>query len=471
MANNSEMSRRRFLATSGTIGVGAAALTTVSPWTNAKAKVLGANESIRIAVCGCRGRGKDHIKMFPSVPEYLPGMPPVTVAAICDVDQNVIAQRMTEIEQRGQEKPQVYSDIRKLLEDNSIDAVTIATPHHWHALAAIWSMQAGKHVYVEKPCSHNWWEGRQLCRAAEHNNRLVQHGTQARSSPSAHEAMEHLRNGLIGEIYMARGLCYKRRNSIGHTPPSPVPAGVDYNLWTGPAPEHAFTKNKFHYNWHWFWAFGNGDIGNQGVHQVDMARRGLGVALPNKITATGGHFVHDDDQETPNLLSCNFQYDLPGGKRKIIEFEVRNWITHREADIGTPKIGENANGPNSIGNIFYGSNGYMAVGDEDSGNAYQAYLGPEMNEGPHAHEGGSRYHFSNFIKALVSGKQEDLTAPIEEGHISATMCHLANASYRLGRTLNFDPEKEEVIGDDEANRLLREEDRGYRAPFVIPENF
>ena len=471
MAENSGINRRRFLTQSGAIGVGAAAFASANRWTNAQEKVVGANDRVRMAVVGCRKRGKDHVKMLPKVPEYAPGMPQVTVAAICDIDESVIAERLASIEKEKQPKPDTYSDVRKLLEDKNIDAVNIATPHHWHALVAIWAMQAGKDVYVEKPCSHNWWEGRQLCRAAKHYNKIVQHGTQARSSESCNEAMKHLHDGLIGEVYLARGLCYKIRPSIGHTPPSPVPAGVNYEMWTGPAPEKPFTKNHFHYNWHWFWAYGNGDVGNQGVHQIDMARWGLGVTFPNKVSAMGGHFCYDDDQETPSTLACTFQYDLPGGKRKMLEFEVRGNITHREAEIGTEKMGSGSQGPNSIGNIFYGSNGYLALGDEDTANAYQAYLGPEMKEGPKGHKGGFRYHLVNFIKALQSRKKEDLNCPIEEGHISSTLAHLANASYRLGRTLNFDPEKEEVIGDDEANRLLRDGDRGYRAPYVIPENF
>ena len=471
MAENSGINRRRFLTQSGAIGVGAAAMASVNRWTNAQEKVVGANDRVRVAVVGCRKRGKDHVKMFPKVPEYMPGMPQVTVAAICDVDEAVIAERLASIEKEKQPKPDTYSDVRKLLEDKNIDAVTVATPHHWHALVAIWAMQAGKDVYVEKPCSHNWWEGRQLIRAAKHYNRVIQHGTQSRSSSSCIEAINHLHNGLIGEAYLGRGICYKKRPSIGHTPPSPVPAGVDYNLWTGPAPEKPFTKNRFHYNWHWLWETGNGDVGNQGVHQIDISRWGLGVGFPNKISAMGGHFINDDDYETYNTIACMFQYDLPGGKRKMIELEVRHGITNQEAEIGTPKMKDPDKGPNSIGNIFYGANGYLVLGDADIGCPYLAYLGPEMKEGPSAHQGGSRYHFSNFIKAMISRKKEDITATIEDGHISATMCHLANASYRLGRTLNFDPDKEEVIGDDEANRLLRDADRGYRAPFVIPENF
>ena len=471
MAENSGINRRRFLTQSGAIGVGAAAMASANRWTNAQEKVVGANERIRYGVIGCGNRGKDHVKMFATLPKLIPGAPDASVVAICDIDDNIIARRMAEIEKRGQEKPQTYSDLRKLLDDKTIDAVSIATPQHWHVLAAIWAMQAGKHVYLEKPCSYNVWEGRQLVRAAKHYNKLVQHGTQARSSPSCNEAIKHVRDGLIGEVYLARGICFKPRPSIGHTPPSPVPAGVDYDLWTGPAPAKPFTQNRFHYNWHWFWDYGNGDVGNHGVHQLDIARWGLGVGFPNKVSAIGGYFVYDDDNETYNAISCLYQYDLPGGKRKMIELEVRHLITNREAEFGTSKMGDDGNGPKSIGDIFYGSNGYLAIGESDLGNPYRAYLGPEMKEGPHAHEGGSRYNFVNFAKALVSGKQEDLNAPIEEGHISTTLCHLANASYRLGRTLNFDPEKEEVIGDEEANRILRGADRGYRAPFIIPENF
>jgi predicted dehydrogenase len=462
MLHNKEINRRRFIATSGTVGIGVAALAGAKSWAAAP-RIIGANERIRLAVCGVRKRGFDHVRLFSEIPN-------VSVEAICDVDENVLRERLAKMDELQIPKPKTYTDVRKLLEDPSIDAVCIATPHHWHSLIAVWACQAGKDVYVEKPCSHNWWESHQLIRAAKRYDRIVEHGTQTRSSPSAREAIQHLHIGLIGNVYLARGLCFKRRNTIGHAPVEPVPAGVHYDLWTGPAPEHPFTRNRFHYNWHWFWAYGNGDLGNQGVHQVDIARWGLGVGFPNKVTAMGGHFMFHDDQETPNTLNCTFQYDLPGGKRKMIEFEVRHWITNREAQIGTLEMGSGNQGPNVIGNIFYGSDGYMALGDEDTGNAYHAYLGSEMKPGPTAHQGGSRYHFANFIEVLRSRKKEDLHAPIEEAHISCTLVHLANASYRLGRMLNFDPVKEEVIGDDEANRLLRDADRSYRKPFVFPEN-
>ena len=417
-------------------------------------------------------------------------IPQAEVAAFCDVDENVLAQRLKGMEQKGLPKPQTFVDVRKLLDDKSIDAISIATPNHWHSLMAIWGCQAGKDVYVEKPCSHNWWEGRQLVRAANKYNRIVQHGTQSRSSVGVSEGVQKMRDGVLGDLYLSRGLCYKWRDTIGHAPEEPVPAGVNYDLWTGPAPMKPFTRNRFHYNWHWIWDTGNGDMGNQGIHEMDVARWGLGVAFPNRVSAVGGHFMFDDDQETPNTLLAAFQFDLPNGKRKMLEFEVRHWITNHEAGIGTgefhsaalppagltaaaepkpkkerpgaaPKLGPEAGTHNTIGNIFYGSKGCMAMDGYDS---YKTWMGKEMTPGPEGH--GGEHHFANFIDCVRSRKKEDLRAPIEEGHISCTLVHLANASYILGRVLNFDPATEQVIGDDEANQLLR---GTYRAPYVVPE--
>jgi predicted dehydrogenase len=426
----------------------------------ASQRILGANDRVRIAVCGINKRGWDHVRQFAKLPN-------VEVAAVCEVDENVIRRRLADMERLGLPKPATYIDVRKLVEDKSIDAVSVATPQHWHALIAIWACQAGKDVYVEKPCSHNWWEGRQLIRAANKYNRIVQHGTQGRSHKSSIEAINKLKSGLIGDVYLARGLCYKRRNTIGKAPAEPVPAGLHYDLWTGPTQVKPYTRNRHFYNWHWFWDTGNGDLGNQGIHQLDKARWGLGVGFPNKVSAMGGHFMFDDDQETPNTLNCSFQFDLPGGKRKMIEFGVRHWITNREAEIGTDFMFSHGQGHNTIGDIFYGSNGYLATGDEDVLSGYRSWIGPDMQPGPFAHEGAS--HWGNFIDCVRSRRKQDLNAPIEEAHISCTLVHLANASYRLGRTLNFDPESEQVIGDAEANRLLRDADRGYRKPFVIPE--
>ena len=460
MSNDSQLSRRSFLKGGVTSAAGLAAASSVAFLTRPQ-RVFGANDRVRVAICGVHGRGMDHVENYSKLSN-------VQIAAVCDIDENVLQERVAQMEKMGIPKPATFVDVRKLLEDKSIDAISIATPNHWHTLMGIWACQAGKDVYVEKPCSHNLWEGKQLVRAAQKYNRIVQHGTQSCSAPSAQEAVQKIRDGLIGDVYLARGLCFKWRNTIGHAPAEPVPEGVHYDLWTGPAPLRPFTQNRFHYKWHWFWEFGNGDLGNQGVHQLDVARWGLGVKFPNKISAIGGHFMFDDDQETPNTLNCTFQYDLPGGKRKMMEFEVRHWITDREADIGAVEMGGAKGDSNCYGDIFFGSKGYLALGNEDMENPYLTWLGRKQTPGPsRGPEEG--HHFANFIDCVRSRKKEDLNAPIEEGHISATLMHLANASYRLGRTLNFDPETEQVIGDEEANQLLRDGGRGYRAPYTVPE--
>ncbi|HUI53498.1 MAG TPA: Gfo/Idh/MocA family oxidoreductase [Bryobacteraceae bacterium] len=466
-----DMDRRSFLK------AGAAAAAMVQ-----SGRVMGANDRVRIAVIGLRGRGFDHIKRYQTIPG-------VEIAAVCDVDENVMAMRLADIDKLGLAKPKTFIDYREVLGDKSIDAVSITTPNHWHALMGIWACQAEKDAYVEKPCSHSWWEGKQLVAAAAKYNRIVQHGTQSRSSLGAKEAIQHLRDGLLGDVYLARGLCYKWRDTIGRKPKEPVPAGVHYDLWLGPAPDRGFTLNRFHYNWHWFWDTGNGDIGNQGIHELDTARWGLGVGFPTKVSAMGGHMMFDDDQETPNVLTCSYSFRTPDGKHRLMEFEVRHWMTNHEAEIGTwgrstlppagldagpTKSGDSAKKssglgpatgkPGTIGNIYYGPKGYLAIQEYES---YKSWLGDKNEPGPEGR--GKENHFENFIDCVRSRKKEDLGAPVEEGHISCTLIHLANVSYRLGRTLNFDPVKEEVIGDAEANRLLREEDRGYRKGFTIPQ--
>ena len=473
MAIESEANRRNFLKA----GAGATALGLMQ-----SERILGANDRVRLAICGLRGRGLDHIKRFSQVPG-------VEIAAVCDIDENVISRRMADFEERGLSKPKTYTDVRRLLEDKSIDAVSVATPNHWHSLMGIWACQAGKDSYVEKPCSHNWWEGKQLVAAAKRYNRIMQMGMQSRSSPALQEAVQHMRSGLIGDVYMARGLCYKWRDTIGRQARQAVPAGVHYDLWLGPAPDRGFTMNRFHYNWHWFWDTGNGDIGNQGIHEMDIARWGLGVQFPNRVSAMGAHVMFDDDQETPNVLNCCFEFHMADGKRRLLEFEVRHWMTNHEAEIGTSAYGKSdlppaglapvaakakdpssilgpASGkPGTIGNLFYGSKGYLGIQEYVS---YKTWLGEKGEPGPSRR--APENHFANFIDCVRSRKREDLTAPVEEGHISATLVHLANVSYRLGRALNFDPATEQVIGDPEANRLLRDEDRGYRAGFTIPQS-
>ncbi len=397
---------------------------------------------------GVHGRGRSHLGAFSR-------MANVEVAAICDVDESVLNAQVSALEKAKGKRPAAFTDLRKLLEDKSIDVISIATPNHHHTLQTIWACQAGKDVYVEKPCSHNMFEARQIVAAAQKYQRMVQHGTQQRSG-IGRVVVQQLRDGLIGDIYMARGMCYKRRDTIGRKTAEPVPPGVHYDLWLGPAPERPYTANRLHYNWHWFWDYGNGDLGNQGIHQVDTARWGLGVKYPTKVTAIGGHFMFDDDQETPNTLSASFEFN-DGGVKKMLTFEVRHWITNHEAGIDEPNPG------NTVGVIFYGSKGYITIWSEDSGK-YSSFLGREQKPGPSGSDRGN--HYANFIDAVRSRKQSDLNAPIEEGAISTTLVHLANISYRLGRTLHFDAASYSCVGDAEANRMFT---RKYRKPFVVPE--
>jgi predicted dehydrogenase len=430
------MDRRHFLMTS-TAALGAAS-----------SMFADANDKVRVACIGIGGRGKDHLKGYTNLAANN-----VEIAAICDVDDAHIATGLKQLATAGAKEPKTYKDIRKVLEDKSIDAISIATPNHWHTLMTVWACQAGKDVYVEKPCSHNVFEAQKIVEAARKYNRMVQQGSQIRSSKAVQEAVQQMRDGLIGDVYLARGLCYKSRDTIGRTPVSEVPAGVDYDLWTGPAPKREFSKNRFHYNWHWFWDTGNGDLGNQGIHQVDIARWGLGVKYPVKVSAIGGHFMFDDDQETPNTLNCAYEFN-ENGKRKMMEFEVRHWMTNGEATV-------HERGNNAIGDLFYGSKGYLAV---DSYTSYKTWMGKEQTPGAEKKEGGD--HYLNFIEAVRSRKRESLNAEVEEGAASTVLVHLANISYRVGRTIHFDSKTMTCTGDPEANKLLS---RVYRKPFVVPE--
>ena len=433
------MDRRSFLLS----GAGAATVFKASG-------LASPNDTVRVACVGFRGQGKSHIAAYTA-------MKNVEIVALCDIDESILAKGVQSVTEKSGKTPKAYTDLRKLLEDKSIDAISIATPNHSHTLQAIWAMQAGKDVYVEKPCSHNIFESKQIVAAARKYNRLVQHGTNSRSTEGLREAVQKLREGVIGDVYMSRGLCFKWRDTIGRAKPEPVPAGVHYDMWLGPAPKREFTQNRFHYKWHWFWDTGNGDFGNQGIHEVDICRWGLGVTLPTKVSAIGGHFMFDDDQETPNDMVASYEFD-EGGKKKMMVFEVRHWMTNHEAGIGEGKKGA---GGNTVGNVFYGSKGYMAI---DGYSTYKTFLGKEAQPGPAKSAGGSNW--VNFIEALRTRKQSDLNAEIAEGAASATLMHLANISYRLGRTLHIDPKTGMVKGDPEANKMFT---RNYRAPYIVPE--
>ena len=433
------MNRRYFMMSSAAVAGGAVSHGLASP-----------NDTVRVACIGVRGQGNAHIR------EYL-GMPNVEIAAICDIDEEVLNKRLGEVEKAGKKRPAAFTDYRKVMEDKSIDAISIATPNHTHSLIAIAGCQAGKDVYVEKPCSHNIFEARQLVAAAKKYKRVVQHGTNSRSTVALREAMQKLREGLIGEVYMSRGLCFKWRDTIGREPDSAVPPGVHYDLWLGPAPKRAFSKNRFHYNWHWNWDYGNGDIGNQGIHEMDICRWGLNLKHPSKISAIGGHFMFDDDQNTPNTLVATFEF-TEGGKNKILVFETRHWISNHEAGIGEDG---RRKGGNTVGNIFYGSKGYMAI---DGYGTYKTFLGKDQQPGPSRQEDGNNW--ANFIQVVRSRNMAEQNAPIEEGALSTELVHLANISYRLGRTLHLDPQTLMVKGDPEANKMFT---RAYRAPYIVPQ--
>jgi predicted dehydrogenase len=430
------MERRQFLAASAAVTM-----------------ARGANSRVRVAIVGLRGRGRDHIMEFAKVPG-------VEIAALCDIDESVMAARLKDAQATGA-KPRIYMDFRKLLEDKTIDAVSIATPDHHHTLQTVWACEAGKDVYVEKPVAYDIFECRQVVAAARRHKRVVQAGTQGRSSEAVQEAMSRLRTGLIGEAYMARALCFKWRESIGRTRPEPVPQGVNYDMWIGPAPAKPFTRNRFHYNWHWLWDYGSGDIGNQAPHQLDIGRWGLGVTYPTRVSSMGGHFLFDDDQETPNTMVANFEFEKDG-KKKLLVAEVRHWLSNHEAGIGGEAPG------NTIGNVFYGSNGLLTLDGAtwaEAGESYKSYLGRELKEGP-SRTHPSR-HFHNFIDAVRSQKPAMLTAPIEEGAITATLVHLANISYRLGRSLRFDAATFTCPDDPEAAAMFGP--RPYRAGYVVPD--
>ncbi len=432
----SDVTRRSFVkntamgATAGLVMLG----TSKQGWANA-------NNRLRVAQIGIRGQGQGHIRALNAAPN-------VEVATLCDVDENLFAPRIEDLFRRSDTKPKTETDIRRVLDDDSIDAVSIATPNHWHSLMTIWACQAGKDVYVEKPLSHNVFEGRKAAEAADKYKRIVQHGSQIRSNPSIQEAIQHLRDGLLGEVYMARGLCYRWRDSIGKEEDCAVPEGVDYDLWLGPAAERPFNPNRFHYNWHYMWDYGNGDIGNQGVHQMDIARWGLDVTLPKTVTSMGNMYLFDDDKEVPNVITSAFDFPDAGEKGRMLVFDTRPWCTNDEKGA-------------KVGILFYGSEGYMVI---DTYSRYRTFMGRDEEPGPSGDRSGN--HFRNWIEAIRSRDAGSLNAQVIDGHYSSALCHIGLISAKLNRSLTFDPETETFVGDDEANALIS---RDYRYPFVVPE--
>jgi predicted dehydrogenase len=447
------------------------------------------NEKLNVAVVGVKGRGGSHIGAFA-------GRQDTVITYVVDIDSKIGENRVNEIEKRQGVRPKFVEDIRKMLEDKSVDIVTIATPNHWHSLMAIWAMQAGKDVYCEKPVSHNVSEGRRAVEAARKYKRICQTGTQCRSNPGMIQFMEYVQSGKIGQVKVGRGLCYKPRPSIGAKSEPAIPAHINYDLWCGPAPLKPSTRNNpqhgpVHYDWHWIWDYGNGDLGNQGIHQMDLARWGLGVKELCKATFSyGGRLGYVDAGETPNTQVVVHDF----GDQSLV-FEVRG--------LRTPQY-KGA----SVGVIFEGTEGYAVSPSYEGGTIFDKN-GKEVTK---FFDGDDKNHFANFLKAVRSRKLADLNADIEEGHLSSALCHLGNISYRLGgaqsadeldktlatlkttdnakdtleRTLAhlkengvdmaatkltvgpvlpFDPKTETFPENPKANAMLTRE---YRKPFVVP---
>ena len=477
-------SRREFIKTSSLgLAAGSAMFSTSA---KTFARILGANDTINMAVIGIRGRGGSHIENFAK-------MKNVRIKYLVDIDKNLFKKRIEQVEKIAGYTPKTEWDMRKVFDDKDIDAVSIATPNHWHALATIWAAQAGKHVYVEKPSTHNVWEGRKMVEASRKHNVLVQVGFQNRSFINTNRAIKFIRDGKLGDVYMARGLCFKPRADIGIYPDGPMKEGekfrlnlesghyeppytksylekVHYDRWLGPAPERPFNRNRFHYNWHWHWDYGNGDTGNQGPHQFDVARWGLNKdEMPVKVSSYGGYFAYKSAQETPNTQTSLFQY----ADEKILEFGTRGLFTNPEGvllpDInitGDGKISSKSNAtPVKIGTIFLGTEGWMQI---DAGGNWQTFYGRNNEPGPTSGEKDESYnpldlvgsggggHFGNFINAIRSGKRSDLSCDIETGHRSSVLPLIANISYRLGRELKLTSNQESFIDDEIGRASCRE---------------
>ncbi len=448
--------RRDFIKTSvlGTAGIAIGGLGFSRSSYNS---IVGANDRITVAVIGIRGQGGTHINSFLGMKDSNN----VRLKTICDVDEATWEQRIKTIVSRTGENPKTEWDMRRVFDDKEIDAVSFATPNFWHALGTIWACQAGKHVYVEKPATHCVWEGRKMVEAARKYNVMVQTGLQNRSIPNVMQAIKFLHDGGIGEVFMAKGLCYKPRDSFGIANDSEPPASLHYDMWLGPCQLQPYNEKKVHYNWHWHWATGGGDTANQGPHQFDIARWGLNKnEHPVYIYSTGGLFGIDPkecSQETPNTQSALFKYK----DGKVLEFETRGRYTNAEGELDI-----------RIGNIFYGTEGYLEI----NGSEWKAFrrretkpfAGSDIGERPTdfmAPPGGGG-HYGNFIDAIREGKNETLHCDIYEGYMSAVLPALANISYRLGRDLIFDGAKEKFVKDKAADLMLT---RDYREPYVVPK--
>ncbi|MDP3073490.1 MAG: Gfo/Idh/MocA family oxidoreductase [Opitutaceae bacterium] len=443
---NTPITRRVFLGTSATAVIVAGL--------KAQGTVIGANNRIRVCTIGFNGQGSSHIK------DILGHKRDAEYVALCDVDANVRAKGAKLVSDAQGKAPKLYADMRDALRDPAVDAVTIATPNHWHSLAAIWACQAGKDVYVEKPISHNIFEGRQVVAAAEKYQRIVLHGTQSRSNATLIRDLKLIHDGFIGKIVESRGYVYKNgnRGPIGRGAPGNAPDTLDWNLWQGPAQATGFMVNTarkkpglhVHYDWHYFWPYGNGEIGNQGVHEMDIAFWGHNRGLPTSVHSAGGRFGLDDDGQTPNTQATTFAY----ADGSIMTFEVRNLGSFEEAMGG------------NCGNSFFGTKGYYVR--TKGFFSYKENKGGEREQIPipeNTPPASKADKFQRWFAAIRSRNPADLPVSPLDAHHSCVHCHLGNIAFRAGRSLAFDP-KTERFKDAEMNQHLTRE---YRAGFEVPK--
>ncbi len=428
-----ELTRRSFL--------GASAAAMVAAGTMSRSTVFGANERIGVCVVGVNGQGNGHIRNYINSPDS-------ELVAICDADERILYGRRDQIKNDDDIDVKTYVDIRDALADDDIDVISIASPNHWHALSAIWAVQAGKDVYVEKPASHNVFEGQQLIAAAREYDRIIQHGTQSRSNRTWMRDIQLLQSGeIIGPLHTARALGFKhgRRDSIGFADPEDPPEGLHWRLWQGPAVDQPYNPLYHPYNWHWFWKYGNGEIGNQGVHQMDIATWGMNKGMPVSVYSAGGRYTYEDQGETPNTNVATFTY----ADGTMLIFDVRNRFSNDEAGV-------------RVGNLFYGSDGYYVEGQGffDRGDNL---IELDEAEYPFPESAGA---FQNFLNAVKSRDTNEIQGNMEDAHVSNTFCHLANISYRMGRSLNFNPDNETFVDAPEADALLTRE---YHPDFEVPK--
>ncbi len=417
-----------------------------------------ANDRIRIGLLGMGGRMRAHVDALTRTADAN-----IEIVAVCDCDQSKLDRIGTLYPQLKDKKLTRYPDMRKMFDDKSIDAISNALGDRWHALSTIWACQANKDVYVEKPGTHNLFEGRQVVAAARKYNRMVQHGTQNRSSPNIREGIAKLKEGVVGDLYMARGIDYKLRGNLGRITPSAVPAGLDWDKWLGPTPKKTYSQ-FWHRKWYWLLELSSGCFANQAVHELDIIRWGLGLDHhPTQVTAAGGKFVHDDDRTSPTHVAMTYQFD---GSKPVVTYEHRSWYTNSEAGFREKYPFVQPTFP--VGTIFLGSEGYMIFPDYSS---YYTFLGPDGTPGPYKSEKLRSLvnvpHFENWFAAIRARDHQVLAADIEEGHKSMAMSLLARTAYQVGRGLTFDPATEKVVGDEEADALLNEP-RG-REPYVVPK--